>query len=189
MKQILRIYTDSSNHNTARNLKKPSTIALILCVVCVMSPSYSYAHRMLIDCMAEDGTVLVDVFFPDGKPGRNVKVEVYRSDEALYLSGETDAEGRFSFDAEDETYFKVVAIGKLGHRAEQELSLKEAVPKPPEESEEAALTGSEARRREQIPFRDLLAGFGYIFGVAGILMYLKARSDLKREKSEEPRRE
>lgn len=154
----------------------------IFCLACAMLPSYSYAHRMLVDCMVEDRTVVVDVFFPDGKPARNVKVEVYRSDEVLYLSGETDAEGRFSFDAEDEIYFKVVAIGKLGHRAEQELSLKEAVPKPPEEPEEVALTGSEARRREQIPFRDVLAGFGYIFGAAGILMYLKARSDIKKAK-------
>jgi nickel transport protein len=155
---------------------------LVFCLVCAMSPSYSYAHRMLIDCMAEDGTVLVDVFFPDGKPAKNVKVEVYRSDETLYLSGETDAEGRFSFDAGDETHFRVVATGQLGHRAEQEVSLREAVSVPPEKSEDAASTGSETRRRAPIPLREVFAGFGYIFGAMGILMYLKARSDMKKAK-------
>ena len=159
---------------------KFSSIFLIFCLACAMSPSYSYAHRMLIDCMVEGGTVFVDVFFPNGKPSKNVKVEVYISDETLYLSGETNAEGQLSFDAGDETYFKVVATGKLGHRAEQEVSLKEAAPKPSEKSGESATTGDKIRRRAPIPFRDVFAGFGYIFGAAGILMYFKARSDLKK---------
>ena len=156
--------------------KERSLIVLMFCLACAMSPSYSHAHRMLVDCMVEDGTVLVDVFFPDGKPARNVKVEVYRSDESLYLSGETDAEGRFGFDPGNETHFKVAAIGKLGHRAEQEVSLNEAMPGPSEKSERE----DEVRQHEPIPLREIFAGLGYIFGVAGILMYLKARSDLKK---------
>jgi len=160
--------------------KERSLIVLIFCLACAMSPSYSHAHRMLVDCMVEDGTVLVDVFFPDGKPARNVKVEVYISDEVLYLSGETDAEGRFGFDPGDVTHFKVTAIGKLGHRAEQEVSLNEAMPRPSEKSEKVGPTEDEVRQREPFPLREIFAGLGYIFGVVGILMYLKARSDLRK---------
>lgn len=151
---------------------------IILCFVCAMLPSYSHAHRMLIDCMVEDGTVLVDVFFPNGRPAKNVKVEVFKHDETLYVSGETDEEGRFSFDAGDEAQLKVTATGELGHKVEQELSLKKA--KTLEDSEEAAPAQGEVKRREAFPFREVFAGFGYIFGVAGILMYIKARSDLKK---------
>lgn len=151
-----------------------------LCLACAMWPSYSYAHRMLMDCMTEDGTVLVDVFFPDGKPAKSVKVEVYGSDGTLCLSGETDARGQFSFDAGDETYFKVVATGKLGHRVEQEVSLNEAMSGPSEKSEKVGQTEDEVRQRKPIPLREIFAGLGYIFGVAGILMYLKARSDLRK---------
>ena len=147
-----------------------------------MSPLYSYAHRMLIDCMVEDGTVFVNVFFPDGKPARNVEVKVYTSGGTVYLSGQTDREGLFSFAAADKKYFKVVATGKLGHKVEQEVSLNGPVSRPPEKSEEVSPTGSKARGRAPIPFREVLAGFGYIFGVAGILMYLKARSDMKKAK-------
>ena len=148
-----------------------------------MWPSHSYAHRMLMDCIMDDGNVFVDVLFPDGKPAKNVKVEVYKSDEALYLSGETDAEGQFSFDPGDETYFKVVAIGKLGHRTEQEVSLENATPDSSRETEKVAPTASEVKRRAPLPLREVFAGFGYIFGTAGILMYFKARSDLKKGKS------
>ena len=149
-------------------------IVLIFCFVCAMLPSYSLAHRMLVDSLVEDGVVFVDVFFPDGKPAKNVKVEVYRADETLYLSGQTDAEGRFSFDPKDESHVKVVAIGEMGHRAEQELSINAVKPEASEKSE------GKIRQREPLPLREVLAGFGYIIGVAGILMYLKARSDLKK---------
>ena len=157
---------------------------VIFCFACAMSPLHSHAHRMLVDHVVEGKSVSVDVFFPDGKPAKNVNVEVYRfdcfalgdprADETLYLSGETDAEGRFSFDSGDETHLKVAAIGKLGHRAEQEISLSDATPQVSEEKTEGN------RRREPIPLREIFAGFGYILGVAGILMYLKARSDLKK---------
>ncbi len=160
--------------------KRHSLIIVIFCFVCAMSPLHSHAHRMLVDCMLEGKSVSVDVFFPDGKPAKNVKVEIYKSDETLYLSGETDAEGRFSFDSGYETHLKVVAIGKLGHRAEQEVSLNEAIPRPSEKSEGIAPTEDEARQREPIPLREIFAGFGYILGAAGILMYLKARSDLRK---------
>jgi hypothetical protein len=151
---------------------------IILCFVCAMLPSSSHAHRMLIDCMVEGETVLVDVFFPDGRPAKNVKVEVYKPDDTLYISGETDEEGRFSFDAGDKTQLKVTATGELGHKAEQELSLKKE--KPLEDSEEASPARGEVKRRVAFPFREVFAGFGYILGVAGILMYLKGRSDLKK---------
>ncbi len=151
---------------------------IILCFVCATFPSSSHAHRMLIDCMVEDGTVLVDIFFPNGRPAKNVKIEVYKPDETLYVSGETDEAGRFSFDAGHETRLKVTATGELGHKVEQELSLKKG--KPPEESKETVPARGEVKRRETFPFREVFAGLGYIFGAAGILMYLKARSDLKK---------
>ena len=151
---------------------------IILCFACAMFPPSSHAHRMLIDCMVEDGAVLVDVFFPNGRPAKNVKVEVFKPDETLYVSGETDEEGRFSFDARDEIQLKVAATGELGHKVEQELSLKKE--KLPGDSEEAATAQGEVKRREAFPFREVFAGFGYILGAAGILMYIKARSDLKK---------
>jgi nickel transport protein len=160
-------------------------IVSILFFICVMLPSYAHAHRMLVDSLVENGTVLVDVFFPDGKPAKNVKVEVYRADGTLYLSDQTDAEGRFSFDPKDETYVKVVAIGQMGHRAEQEVSI-DSIDKTESgasgKSEGTAPVEGRVRRREPLPLREVFAGFGYIIGVAGILMYIKARSDLKKAK-------
>jgi len=155
-------------------------ITLVFCFACAILPFRSYAHRIMVDYMVEGKVVSVDVFFPDGKPAKNVKIEVYRADETLYLSGETNAEGQFSLDLADETHLKVVAIGKLGHRAEQEISLSDATPQVSEESEGASPTQGKVRQRKPIPLREIFAGFGYILGVAGILMYLKARSDLRK---------
>lgn len=160
--------------------KERLLIILIFCLVCAISPSRSHAHRMMVDHVVEGKSVSVDVFFPDGKPAKNVKVEVYKPDETLYLSGETDAEGRFSFEPGDETHLKVVATGKLGHRAEQEVSLSKPALEVSEESEGTEPTAEKIRRRAPIPLREIFAGFGYIFGMAGILMYFKARSDLKK---------
>ena len=166
--------------------KTPSRLYLlftICCFICAILPSQSHAHRMLIDCIAEDGTVLADIFFPNGRPAKDVRVEVYNSDEILHTSGRTDAEGRFSFDAKGKTYFRVVAIGELGHKAEQKLSLEETPSRPPGESAEDGHVDSKVRRRVPLPFREVFAGFGYIFGAAGVLMYFKARSDLKKAKN------
>jgi len=155
-------------------------IALAFCFACAILPFRSYAHRIMVDYVVDGKSVSVDVFFPDGKPAKNVKIEVYRADETLYLSGETNAEGQFSFDLADEVHLKLVATGKLGHRAEQEVYLGEVTSEESERLERAAPTEEKVKRREPIPLRKIFAGFGYIFGVTGILMYLKARRDLRK---------
>jgi nickel transport protein len=160
---------------TENGILRSFLIVLVFCFVYVMLPTRSYAHRMLIDHIVEGKTVSIDVFFPDGKPAKSVKVEVYKPDETLYVSGETDAEGRFSFEPGDEVHLKVVATGKMGHRAEQEIYLDEATLGSP-----SARISGRRERGIQIPLREIFAGFGYILGVAGILMYLKARSSLKK---------
>ena len=165
--------------------KKRYYLALFLAVFAciVVLPGRSFAHRMMVDCLVENGTVVVSAFFPDGRAARKVKVEVFKPDNTLYTSGTTDENGEFTFKAGNETNLKVVATGALGHRAVQQVDLKEQAPPAVGNSEKDTPATTAPKHCAPFPFRAVFAGFGYIFGAAGILMYIKARSDLRKARN------
>ncbi|HIE04281.1 MAG TPA: carboxypeptidase regulatory-like domain-containing protein [Candidatus Latescibacteria bacterium] len=123
-----------------------------------------YTHKLMVDWIYEEGKVWIDAFFPDGRPARNVKVKVLRPDGSELRSGRTDEEGRFSFDPGDGRRFKVIVQGSMGHRAKAEVTLGEET-----------RVSHQLPYKVKIPWREVFSGLGYIFGGAGIILYLLSR--------------
>jgi len=145
------------------------------------------AHKMMMDAMVnDDGTVLLEAFFPDGSPAKNTKVEVFLPDGSQFVEGTTNADGQFIFTPEKEAgVWKAVATGKMGHKTSAEFEIVAGV--SAEEQTESIKEAKPARKRiahkEPIPWNQIISGFGFIFGISAFIISLKLRADLKRLKN------
>ncbi|MGD2174269.1 MAG: hypothetical protein PVJ27_02610 [Candidatus Brocadiaceae bacterium] len=176
----------------------PERIAATLAIVLLLTAAQpARAHKMMAAARTrEDGTALIQAFFPDGRPAREVRVEVLRPDGTRFAEGTTDGQGRFTV-APDGTpgRWRAVVTGSMGHRAETDFRIGPgpagADASPPETApdlptlEPAAPAASPAEeegliQKEPFPWTGCLAGLGFVFGLSALLMCLKLRSELRR---------
>lgn len=160
--------------------------AIITFAITLTLSSAASGHRMLADSLAkEDGTVLVEAFFPDGSPVKNAKVEIHKPDGSLFKEGRTSMKGRFTFRPERESgVWRAVVTGTLGHQAKTEFEI--AKDQKPGESKPASREKILAQR-EPIPWFKVIAGLGFIFGLSSFIMVIKLRNNLKQKQSASPR--
>jgi hypothetical protein len=166
-------------------------IGLAVLAVLVLVPD-ALAHKMLaVARVREDGTVRLQAVFPDGKPARGVKVEVRRPDGGLFTEGETDERGELIVEPEGVAgRWSAAFTGSMGHRVETAFNVEGAGP----ERDAPVARGAENREDEgeappqpdpgpsdgePVPWTRILAGLGFIFGLAAFLMCLKLRADLR----------
>ncbi|NQE06277.1 nickel transport protein [ANME-1 cluster archaeon GoMg1] len=144
-------------------------LALLLVLSCVSISEVS-AHRLLID--HEIGEIGIKAYFEGGSPCRDANVKVYDNEGNLYLEGVTDDKGKFGFPPKigmEEYTVAVDAVHMPGHKAETVINLSQA----------AAGAGS-AGGTEMPLYTRVIAGFGYIIGLAGAAMvYMNWRRDKK----------
>ncbi len=96
-------------------VKSPLIVAFCL-VLLVCFPSIVLAHRMLITPVEGDA---VYVGYDDGSPSVGAGVALYDAKGDEIVSGTTDEQGLFHFDA-DHSPVRVVSNDGMGHRAEWE---------------------------------------------------------------------
>ena len=141
--------------------------ALLLVLSCVSISDVS-AHRLIID--REIGEIGIKAYFEGGSPCRDANVRVYDIEGNLYLEGVTDDEGKFGFPPKigmEEYTVAVDAVHAPGHKAETVINTSQ---------EGAGGTGTEMPLYTRI-----IAGFGYLIGLAGAAMvYMSWR--LKKKK-------
>ncbi len=154
------------------------TLPVVCAFLLLASGPAAFAHRMIAAArVREDGSVLLQAFFPDGTPARRVKVEVRRPDGSLFAELETDAEGKAVVKAEGAPgRWTARFVGSMGHATEAEFQVAGAKPGAPP----APAAQEDLVRREPVPWRDILAGLGFIFGLSALLMCLKLRRELRR---------
>ncbi len=155
------------------------------------------AHKMLAVAREhEDGTVTLQAVFPDGRPARGVQVEVRRPDGSLFASGKTDEQGRLTVEPEGAAgRWRAVFTGSMGHATEATFQVgpEGAATRPAQGPQEpgappaAAPAGERAAPHlepEPVPYGEVLAGLGFVFGLAAFLMCLKMRGELGRLREE-----
>jgi len=163
------------------------TIMFFLIYTLFISPD-AFAHKMLMDALVnKDGTVQIEVFFPDGSPAVNVKIEVFSPDDSLFVEGQTNEDGQFIITHKEKSgIWKAVAIGKMGHRVSKEFEIVAGigVKEPVEliENEESNPRREKLAHKEPFPWYQIISGLGFIFGVSAFIISIKLRSDLKRLK-------
>ena len=133
------------------------TVSLVLVILAITVASVATsAHRIHIDVISQ--TFEIEAYLGDGKPVRNASVTVYDLHGAVYRRGKTDNEGKYRIEINSgsmENY--TVEVEQSGHRAEITI-------------------GAEAATREQemdVQLR-IIAGLGYIIGIAGTASLIAA---------------
>jgi len=188
-------------------MRKLALAALTLGLA-LTAPGTAWAHKMLARSRVhEDGTVLLQAFFPDGKPARDITIEVRRPDGSRFKTGKTDERGKFTF-TPDGTPGRWTATftGTLGHKTETSFDIAPAaqgiapgagstsvagrVPTASAEGRAAPVaadrpapapsTSESLIQKEPLPATQVLAGLGFIFGLSAFLLCLKLRADIRR---------
>jgi nickel transport protein len=138
-------------------MKKTGALFIILLFLLLIYPTSACPHHMLLDCKIKE--VEASVCFADGTPAKEAAVRIYRPDGSLYAEGKTNEKGIFYFKpATGEGNWKIVAE-QAGHAAQAEINL--------------AGNGHKGEEISLLP--GIIAGFGYLAGLAGIALALTAR--------------
>ena len=158
-----------------QNVKYGILVTLIsfLCLL-ITSPS-AFAHRVNIFAYVEGDIVYTESYFSDGKKVEGGKIEVYDSQGKKLLEGITDHQGQFNFKLTKRDDLKIVIDASMGHRNSYLLSRDEL--SAPLVEKHAKLKNDKVSSK--VSSRDVIAGIGYIFGIAGIAFYFlsKRRND------------
>ena len=143
----------------AKRLSGALVLLLLLCTALVPAVS---AHRAFVGEIMED-EVRLKAWYEGGDPMNEASVKVYAIEdgkEELYLEGLTDEEGVYSFEPKDEAAEYRVIVEQLGHRAKTKIDLE----------------GPSSQEEAELPlYARIIAGFGYLLGLAGAGMIYSAR--------------
>lgn len=151
-----------------------------------LAASPAQAHKLLVSATPQvDGALTVQAFFPDGHPAQEIPVALIPEDGRPPWSGKTDAQGTCRFAALPPGQYRVEVGDPLGHRAETRVVIPGAgVPSPgPQATLPVAATAKPEAAvppGEPIPWGNILAGLGFIFGLTAFLMALKLRREGRR---------
>jgi len=145
-------------------------LALILILCTALMPPAS-AHRVIVRGAVHE--IEIRAYYGGGSadPMAYADVEVYAvrdGQEELYKTGETDENGMFYFPPEIGVSEYRAVVEATGHRGEEWVNLTEG----------AGITEAEQEEADEeagLPLSQMIAGFGYLAGLAGIAMILTAR--------------
>ncbi len=193
------LYRPSLGKNPLRPL------GLLVLMLFFVAPSPAQAHKLLLNATPQaDSTLAVQAFFPDGAPAQETPVTVTPEDGSSPVTGQTDSQGNASFTQLKPGAYRVEVGDPLGHRMEKRVVIpgkgapasqgaasRETPPvSPPTPVTPAASSAPAAQPPapssppgEPIPWTNVLAGLGFIFGVTSFIMVLKLRAEIRRHAS------
>ncbi len=139
------------------NCKKMVGIFAVLIVLSCLGTSVASAHRMhVVHTLSE---LEIEAYFGGGASVKDGDVKVYDIDGNLYLEGTTDEEGKFRFPPKvgmEEYKVVVNATHMPGHKGETTINLSQ--------------DGAGGAGTEMPLYTRVIAGFGYLIGIAGFAM-------------------
>jgi nickel transport protein len=145
-------------------------LSLVLCMA--LACPVASAHRVVVQGYVNE--IAVKAYYGGGgmDPMAYADVEVYAirdgQEDELYLTGEADEDGMYYFAPKIGISEYNVVVSSLGHKGNETVNLSEGAGLAEAEQDEA-------EDGTKLPLRDVIAGFGYLTGIAGIAMILAAR--------------
>jgi nickel transport protein len=141
---------------------------LILIIILGLSflsllPRYLRAHGVVYEISKEDA-VIVKVGYDDGEPMSYAEVKIFSPFERdiEYQNGRTDRNGCFAFFPDQAGEWKVIVNDGMGHGVVTEVPVKEGM------NLDTIHHGFPRGQK-------LIAGIGIIWGLTGLVLYLKIR--------------
>ena len=166
-------------------------------ILIALFPLIVFAHRVDVYAEYYNGTIDIFGYFSDGTPAKGADVKLYSPEGKLLFEGKTDQNGRIEIPPpKGVKEVKIVLYGGLGHKAETTLVLpnnqtaKSGASNTSTQSEEKTtnLQGEEIHNQPQkgenppppklkpaYTWREIFCGFGWIFGIFGLLAFVKCR--------------
>ena len=155
------------------NCKKMVGIFAIFVVLSCLCISVVSAHRMHVESTLSE--LEIEAYFGGGAPVQDGDVKVYDKSGKLYIEGTTDEEGKFRFPSKigmDEYKVVVNATHMPGHKGETTINLGQVS------------AGADGAETEMPLYSNIIAGFGYLIGLAGFAMaymYWKQKKRYEKE--------
>ena len=133
-----------------------------------MPPALLYAHG--VTSKIDTGGIVVSALYDTGEAMDYAKVTIFAPDANLkFQSGRTDRNGRFSFFPDISGNWKVVVDDEMGHRLEVNVPVDKAMSLQINPENGNSKPSSLARWEKAV------MGISIIFGISGILFWLKGR--------------
>jgi len=163
---------------TLKTLKALKPSLFPVCLILILIPSLSSAHRLDLDLFPGKTTIRVEAFFPDGTPAVGDRVEMSYQGKVI-ATCTTDSEGVCTLPRPNYPEVKIVVSGKLGHRVERTLKLATNTLPAPETRESSQGPSKVKIHKEKFPTTEVLAGLGFIFGLSGFIVAWDTRRRFK----------
>ncbi|TGC07281.1 carboxypeptidase-like regulatory domain-containing protein [Methanolobus halotolerans] len=144
------------------HLKLTRILVLLGMVLMLLMPGVS-AHRVYVQEQITE--VEIKAWFGGGDPMPNADVSVYaikNGEEELYIEDRTDSNGLFYFTPKLGVSEYRVVVSESGHKSEKTFNL-------------AGGSAAETENAELPLSASVVAGFGYIIGIAGLALYFSSR--------------
>ncbi len=146
-------------------------LSLVLCMALVCP--VASAHRVIVQGYVNE--IAVKAYYGGGgaDPMAYADVTVYatidgKEEPVPFITGETDEAGMYYFAPKKRVSEYRVVVEATGHRGDEWVNLTEGAGLTEAEQEEA-------EEEAKLPLKEVITGFGYLAGIAGIAMILAAR--------------
>jgi nickel transport protein len=135
------------------HIAKSTSVLFWLVVSLLLLTQNALAHRVNVFAWVEGQTVFVESKFAAGRKVNGGKITVVDSKGVELLTGETNAEGEFSFKIPQKTELKIILEAGMGHRAEWTIPVSEMESVAPAADKSAAGTSDGRQPAAQVEKR------------------------------------
>ncbi|MDH2998564.1 hypothetical protein A1D22_02030 [Pasteurellaceae bacterium LFhippo2] len=149
---------------------------LLQAVIFLLFSANISAHGLFISAQYDGNEVSGKAYYSDQHPAVETYVEVVKQGESEpIVYGKTDKEGRFHLPLTQDGTFSVIIEGMEGHRAETQVH---KIATASSTSTDLQLLREEIEQlKNKIYIRDVIGGIGYIFGIFGLVLFLRTKRD------------
>ncbi len=175
----------------------PPALFLLAVLGVLWAAAPARAHRLEADYrVRKDGRIQVESWFSEGdKAPAGAKIQVFRPNGDVLIEGAVDDKGIFVFAPKGAEDLKVVVSAGAGHRAEFVVP-GSALPPTPTGSVKPTAAASDPPTAPptpmiehpfQVPYKEIVAGFGFLLGLAAFVLSLRNMRQLQELKRAQER--
>jgi nickel transport protein len=119
------VFTINQSHPFWIWLKNALVQGVLVLMGCLFFSSSAYAHRVMIFGWVEGDRVVTQSKYSSNRAVKGGEVSVYDSTENRILTGQTDTQGKYSFQIPAQERLRIVLATAGGHQAEWTITKKE----------------------------------------------------------------
>ena len=140
--------------------------AILLLLALLVAPAAAHGVYMSHEYTPTD--VTIKAWYQGGDPMANCDVEITIGNE-IYMTGKTDADGYYTFPIKSGTNSYIAKVTEGEHAVSRKVDVVAG-----------GTGGSSGSIFGESLIVNVIAGLGYIIGIAGIILYFQSRKNMKK---------